>query len=48
MIKGLLAVVAFWVFLAVLVLKPVWILIGLIVVFLVFVSAWLFAEVSDL
>ena len=42
------AVVAFWVFLVVLVLKPVWVLIGMLVALFVCVSALLFAEVADL
>ena len=46
--KGLLAVVAFWVFLVVLMLKPAWILIGMFVALLVCVSALLFSEVADL
>ena len=42
------AVVAFWMFLAVLMLKPIWILIGLLVALLVIASALVFVEMADL
>ena len=37
--KGLLAVVAFWGLIAMIFLKPVWVLIGLFVVFIAVISA---------